>query len=142
MGLLDSMASQVLGSLGNAGQGGAAPAGALEAVGGLLAHPEVGGVSGLVQSFERQGLGGVVASWICSGQNLPISAEQIQAVLGSAPVQALAAKLGFSTEQASALLAQWLPQIVDQLTPGGQVAATDGGALEGMLGGLLKRGLG
>lgn len=80
-----------------------------------------GGLSGLVQSFHDKGLGGVAESWIGNGQNLPISADQIQHVLGSTQVQALAAKAGISPEVASSQLAQLLPTLVDKLTPNGQV---------------------
>jgi uncharacterized protein YidB (DUF937 family) len=53
-------------------------------------HP--GGLDGLVQSFQQKGLGDVVSSWVSTGQNLPISADQITHVLGSDAVKNLAAK--------------------------------------------------
>jgi uncharacterized protein YidB (DUF937 family) len=80
-------------------------------------HP--GGINGLVQTFETNGLGGVVNSWIGTGQNQPVSAAQIQQVLGSGPVQQLAQKLGVSPEQASSTLSQLLPVVVDKLSPNG-----------------------
>jgi uncharacterized protein YidB (DUF937 family) len=80
-------------------------------------HP--GGINGLVQTFETNGLGGVVNSWIGTGQNQPVSAAQIQQVLGSGPVQQLAQKLGISPEQASSTLSQLLPVVVDKLSPNG-----------------------
>ena len=82
-------------------------------------HP--GGLSGLIQSFHDQGLGGVVSSWVGTGQNLPVSSEQIQQVLGNERVQQLAAKAGISPEMASSALTQLLPTLVDKLTPNGQV---------------------
>jgi uncharacterized protein YidB (DUF937 family) len=82
-------------------------------------HP--GGVNGLVQTFHSNGLGGVVNSWIGNGQNQAVSPDQIQQVLGSAPVQALAQKLGVSPEQASSTLSQLLPAVMDKLTPNGTV---------------------
>jgi uncharacterized protein YidB (DUF937 family) len=84
-----------------------------------------GGISGLVQQFTAQGLGHVVNSWISTGQNLPISGEQLQGVLGSARVQAIAAKAGVSPEAAKTGLAQMLPQLVDHLTPNGEVPQGD-----------------
>ena len=90
----------------------------LQAVLGIVNdHP--GGVSGLAQSFEQQGLGGVVQSWIGSGQNQPISGDQVQNALGSDKIQEIAAKLGSSPSVASSTLAQYLPQVVDHLTPNG-----------------------
>jgi uncharacterized protein YidB (DUF937 family) len=80
-----------------------------------------GGLSGLVQSFHEKGLGAVAASWVGTGQNLPISADQIQHVLGSDQVKELAAKAGISPDAASSALSQLLPTLVDKLTPNGQV---------------------
>jgi uncharacterized protein YidB (DUF937 family) len=82
-------------------------------------HP--GGISGLVQAFHTNGLGGLINSWISTGQNQPVSAAQIQQVLGSAPVQALAQKLGISPEQASSTLSQLLPTVMDKLSPNGSL---------------------
>ncbi len=80
-----------------------------------------GGLSGLLQCFHEKGLGGLAASWVGTGQNLPISADQLQNVLGSEQVKQLAAKAGISPETAGAALSQLLPSLVDKLTPNGQV---------------------
>ena len=133
MGLLDSIAGQVLGSLSNSGDG--RHAGLLEAIGGLVNNPQSGGLQGLITAFEQNGLGGVIASWVGTGQNLPISAEQLQSVLGNEQVEALAQKLGFTPQEVSGHLAELLPQVVDKLTPEGTVP--EGGALGGLLG-MLK----
>jgi len=80
-----------------------------------------GGLSGLLQNFHEKGLGGLASSWVATGQNLPISADQIQNVLGSDQVKQLAAKAGISPDMASSALSQLLPTLVDKLTPNGQV---------------------
>ncbi|HMK21707.1 MAG TPA: YidB family protein [Terriglobales bacterium] len=80
-----------------------------------------GGLSGLVQSFHDKGLGALAASWVGTGQNLPITADQIQHVLGSEQVKQLAAKAGISPDVASNALSQLLPGLVDKLTPNGQM---------------------
>ena len=80
-----------------------------------------GGLSGLLQSFQEKGLGGLASSWVGTGQNLPISADQIQNVLGSDQVKELAAKAGISPDMASSALSQLLPTLVDKMTPNGQV---------------------
>jgi uncharacterized protein YidB (DUF937 family) len=85
-----------------------------------------GGLTNLVNMFNRNGLGDVVTSWIATGKNLPISAEQIQSVLGSAQVQALAAKAGISPEMASNAIAKILPHLVDKATPDGQLPSAGG----------------
>ena len=104
---------------------------AMEALGGSSGS----GLGGLVEAFQAKGLGDVVASWIGTGQNLPVSTEQIQSVLGSGLVQQLAARVGLPPEAATALLAQILPQAVDRLTPEGTVPA---GGLLGQATGLLR----
>jgi len=104
---------------------------AMEALGGSSGS----GLGGLVEAFQAKGLGDVVASWIGTGQNLPVTAEQIQSVLGSGVVQQLAARVGLPPEDASALLAQILPQAVDRLTPEGTVPA---GGLLGQVSGLVR----
>ncbi|MDD4912476.1 MAG: YidB family protein [Sideroxydans sp.] len=81
-----------------------------------------GGLSGLVQKISASGLGEQVSSWVSTGANLPVSAEQIQAALGSSAVQDIASKLGIDTNAAAASLANFLPQVIDKLTPDGQVA--------------------
>ena len=60
-----------------------------------------GGIDGLVKTFNENGLGEVMSSWIGKGENLPISPEQIQQVLGSGQVQQIAEKLGVSPDEAS-----------------------------------------
>lgn len=96
-------------------------------------HP--GGVSGLVESFKQQGLGGLVSSWIGTGQNQPVSGDQLEAVLGSSQVAALAAKIGVSPDQAKAALSQILPQVIDRLSPQGQLP--QGNMLDAAIG-MLK----
>ena len=91
----------------------------------MLSSSQTGGISGLAEQFAARGLGHIISSWIGTGQNLPISAEQLQSVLGSSQVQEIAAKMGLSPEAVNAGLAQILPQIVDHLTPNGQVPQGD-----------------
>jgi uncharacterized protein YidB (DUF937 family) len=86
-----------------------------------MINNQPGGVAGLVQSFHEKGLGEVASSWVGNGQNLPISADQIQQVLGSEQVKQLAAKAGISPDVAGSSLAQLLPTLIDKLTPNGQV---------------------
>ncbi|PKO48576.1 MAG: hypothetical protein CVU31_04965 [Betaproteobacteria bacterium HGW-Betaproteobacteria-4] len=132
MGLLDS----VVGALAGGQSGGESPL--LNVVMQLINNPQTGGLGGLVQSFQQGGLGDIVNSWVSTGQNLPISAEQIQAVLGGGQLQNIAAQLGMSTEQASGGLADLLPQLVDKLTPNGQVP--EGGDLLAQGLDMLKKG--
>ena len=113
MGVIDDMKSKVMGSVAEESPMASA---AFEL---LKNHP--GGLSGLVQQFHEKGLGDIVTSWVGTGQNLPISAEQIQSVLSNEHVKAFAEKAGISPEVASAKIAEFLPMMVDKLTPNGQV---------------------
>ena len=83
-----------------------------------------GGLQGLANKFSQSGHGGVFSSWVGTGENLPISADQIQKVLGSEQVNALAAKIGVDSTQVSHFLAEYLPKAVDKMTPDGKVDAT------------------
>jgi uncharacterized protein YidB (DUF937 family) len=128
MGIFDTLAGQVLGQLSGEGN-----QGVYEALGGMLTNPQTGGLQGLVQAFQQGGLGHLVASWVGTGENLPISAEQLQAVLGSERLQALAASIGLDPQQVAAQLAQLLPQVVDRLTPNGEIPDSRG-ALDSLFG--------
>ena len=130
MGLLEEVTGKVMGT---------PSTGSTEETSGLAAgimhmlNSQPGGLSGLVQIFHEKGLGGIVNSWVSTGQNLPISAEQIRGVLGNEQVQQFATKVGISPDLATSKIAEILPVVVDKLTPGGKVP--DGG-------GLLQQALG
>jgi uncharacterized protein YidB (DUF937 family) len=111
-----------------------------------------GGLDGILSQLQAGGLGEQVQSWIGKGGNLPISAEQLESVLGSGPLGDLAQKFGIDPHQAAGQLSALLPQVIDQLTPDGKLPEGGlgsglgnglGGALGGMagdlLGGFLKR---
>jgi uncharacterized protein YidB (DUF937 family) len=87
----------------------------------LINDPRIGGISGLMQKFHEHGLGGVAESWIGTGANQPITAEQITAVIGQEHIEAIAGKIGVPPEEASAKLAEYLPMLIDRLTPKGEV---------------------
>ncbi len=118
MGLFDQLGQAATGMLGQAGNNNPL----LQAVVGLLGqNSSVGGLSGLIQGFQKNGLGDIVNSWVGTGQNLPISAEQIQQGLGGDLLKHLASQAGVSTEAAGGQLASLLPGLIDKLTPGGKV---------------------
>ena len=119
MGLLDGILKGVAGKfLGGEGEGSNPLMGM---VGNLLSGSQSGGLSGLIQTFNSKGLGDVISSWVGTGENFPISGQQIQEVLGSEQIQKMAEKLGTSKEEVSGGLASLLPQMIDKLTPNGDV---------------------
>jgi uncharacterized protein YidB (DUF937 family) len=131
MGLLDS----VLGSLTNGGSGSGNRL--LDTVLSMVSNPDSGGLAGLLARFQESGLGNLADSWVSTGRNLPISADQIRDALGSGQLGAIAERLGMSQGDAASKLAELLPGVVDKLTPDGQVP--DAGGLGDLLGSLAKR---
>jgi uncharacterized protein YidB (DUF937 family) len=80
-----------------------------------------GGLQGLVNEFERNGLGTMVKSWVGTGPNQPISADQVQKTLGPDLLRQLSEKSGLSLQDLTQKLSQVLPQAVDTLTPDGKI---------------------
>jgi len=137
MSFLEDMAGKELGGM-LSGSSNPLAAGVMQMI-----NNQPGGLSGLIQQFHDKGMGGLVSSWVGTGQNLPISPDQIQHVLGSEQVKELAAKAGISPDVVSSHLSELLPMLVDKLTPNGQVPQASGSLLESglsMLKGLAKTG--
>jgi uncharacterized protein YidB (DUF937 family) len=129
----------MLGGLGGAG----GLAALLPIVAGMLSNDgQQGGLGGLLEKFNQAGLGDAAKSWVGTGENTPISGDQLSNVLGGDMMGQLASKLGMSQGDAAGSLAQMLPAIIDKLTPQGQAPAGglgNTGDLMGMLGGLLNK---
>ncbi len=136
MGLLDDIMKKAGGAI--LGGGEQAQGGLMETVLQLVNNPETGGLSGLIETLKSKGLGDAVSSWISTSENQSVSSDQIQHALGSEQIQQIAEKLGLSHGAVSSGLAAILPQVIDKLTPHGQVP--EGGLLEQGLG-MLKQKL-
>ena len=80
-----------------------------------------GGVRGVVNEFEQNGLGATVRSWVSTGPNAPISPDDVHRTIGPDLLQQLAAKSGMSVTELEQKLAHVLPQAVDHLTPNGMI---------------------
>jgi len=87
----------------------------------VLGQGGQGGLNSIVAKLEQAGLGAQVKSWIGNGQNLPITADQLRAALGSDVVKQLAARFNVPIDQLSQVLAQQLPQAVDHASPDGKL---------------------
>jgi uncharacterized protein YidB (DUF937 family) len=118
MGLLDDIVQGALGGQQGSGQG---AGGLLEMVMGIINSPQVGGLAGLINMFTNKGLGDVASSWVSTGENMPISAEQLRDVLGSDQIEQIASQLNMPGQDALSGLTSMLPQVVDKLTPDGQI---------------------
>jgi uncharacterized protein YidB (DUF937 family) len=145
MGLLDSVIGAVAGNaLGGGSQaggmggmlgsllgggGGGGQSALLNIVLGMVAnqaggnHGAGGGLGDLIGKFQQGGLGDVAASWVGSGQNMPVSADQLSNVFGSDMLGQIASQLGVSHGEAAGQLSQMLPEVINHLTPHGQAPA-------------------
>ena len=90
----------------------------------VLGNGSQGGLNAIVAKLQQAGFGDQVKSWIGNGQNLPITAEQLQQVLGSDVVKQLAARFNIPVDQLSQVLAQALPKAVDKASPNGALPAS------------------
>ncbi len=118
MGLLGDILGKLTG-------GGGSSNDVVNVIGGLLQSKELGGIDGLIQKFTKGGLGDVISSWVSTGQNLPVTPEQIQKALGPTQITQMASQAGLSPDAMSKQLAKILPAVVDKLTPEGKVPAQD-----------------
>lgn len=117
MGLLDIVGGLIGGQAGGNSQS-ALITTALEFI-----NSQPGGLNGLIEKFKAGGAGDIIGSWVGNGENQPISADTLQNVLGSDVVGSLASKVGIDPSQASSILAQVLPHVVNGATPNGEVPA-------------------
>ena len=127
----------VLGMLTNRGGGDAGAASGMGGAGGI------GGLGDLLAKFQQAGLGDAAASWVGTGQNMPVSGAQVEGALGTDLLSQIARQIGLPQGEVAGHLSQMLPQVVDRLTPNGQVpdGGVDASALPGFegLGDLLGR---
>jgi uncharacterized protein YidB (DUF937 family) len=117
MGILDD----IMGSLGG-GVGGDVKGGnpLMNIVMQMLSSPDSGGLHGLMKVFMESGLKDQFASWVGTGSNMPVSADQISSIFGD-KLGPIAKQLGISEQEAAGGLADMMPKIIDKLTPDGQI---------------------
>lgn len=154
MGLLDGIVSNVAGSVLGGGQsqganpleailsnlGGSNQSGGANILGSVMSLVQQnGGLPGVINMLQSSGLGQQADSWVGTGANASVSADQISQVFGNAGLGNLAAQLGTSQSQAGSILSQVLPELVNQLTPNGQVPDNHHDLLSQGLAALLRR---
>jgi uncharacterized protein YidB (DUF937 family) len=98
-----------------------------------------GGLPGIISKLQQGGLADHVGSWVGTGANMPVTGSQLQEVLGTGSIGQIAQQLGLSHGDASSGLAQVLPQIINQLTPNGQVPTDHADVLKQALSALSQR---
>lgn len=108
--------------------GATAPAGVVISQIISMIQSQPGGLAGMLQSFQQGGLGHLVQSWIGTGQNLPVSADQVRNTLGSNWISRIGQATGLPEGEVEQQVSNVLPQIVDHLSPNGQLPQGDLGA--------------
>lgn len=96
-----------------------------------------GSLGDILEQFQRAGFGEQARSWVGTGANLPISPDVITQVFGRDGLAQIASQAGVSEEQASVGLSEVFPDVVDRLTPQGEVPDLD--ALTASVGDLQRR---
>ena len=135
MGMLDGLLGGLMGGGAGAAQQGQSPLVMMA----LQLIQQNGGLPGIISKLQNGGMAQQVGSWVATGQNVPISGSQLQEVLGSGSIGQIAQQLGLSHGDASSGLAQVLPQLIDHLTPHGQVPDDHSDMLAQALSALTKR---
>jgi uncharacterized protein YidB (DUF937 family) len=105
---------------------------------------QAGGISGLMDKFNQAGLSDTFSSWVGTGENKAIQPDQLQQILGSDVVAGIAGKVGLDAKTVLPLLSQFLPKIIDKLTPNGAVEESNpsGDQLQNVLASVMKGGIG
>jgi uncharacterized protein YidB (DUF937 family) len=115
MSILDSITSALKGVVGQGGQGTAAEG----PISTILGKIDFGDLQGLVAKLQQGGLNEQVQSWLGNGANLPVTADQLRAALGSQQVQEVARRFGLPVDVALKFLSEHLPTAVDHASPNG-----------------------
>ncbi|MBM3351147.1 MAG: DUF937 domain-containing protein [Betaproteobacteria bacterium] len=125
MGLFDNLAGAVLSNVG--GKKSAMVQVAMDL------FNQNGGLEGVVEKFKAGGLAEQAASWVSTGENIPISVAQVAQVLGNDTVAGVATKLGMDADEISRKIAEYLPQVIDKMTPKGEVNAKSSNLMSAIL---------
>ena len=114
MGVFDTIAASVLDQMAGEKAGTAKIA--------IEMFNQYGGLSGILAKFQDNGLADIAASWVGTGENKPISSQQITDVLGADTINQIAQKFDLDASVLSSQLAENLPKVVDKMTPNGEVS--------------------
>jgi uncharacterized protein YidB (DUF937 family) len=138
---LGGMLSGLLGGGGGGGGGGGMGMGTVAALAAtvgpmLMKGLSGGGLQNMLGSLQGAGMGDKAQSWVSKGENQPISAGELEKVFGTDEIDKVAAATGADREAAAEMLAQTLPQVVDQVTPDGKIPDQD--ELDAALGKVLE----
>jgi uncharacterized protein YidB (DUF937 family) len=114
-----------VGGVGGALLGGGSKAQLLRVLLQLLASGKLGGLDGLLNKFNKNGMQNQLASWVSTQPNEPVSPAQVEQALGTDTVSEIAQKAGMDQTQAAQGLSELIPQLVDKMTPTGTMPQQD-----------------
>jgi uncharacterized protein YidB (DUF937 family) len=77
----------------------------------------------VVRQFEEKGMRDQVDSWVRTGPNKPVDRRQIEDAFGQRELEQIARSKGIDQAQLAEVLAKYIPRIIDELTPTGQLPA-------------------
>jgi uncharacterized protein YidB (DUF937 family) len=77
----------------------------------------------VVRQFEEKGMRDQVDSWVRTGPNKPVDRKQIEDAFGQRELEGMARTRGIDRDQLAEVLARYIPKIIDELTPSGQLPA-------------------
>ena len=97
----------------------------------------MGGLGGLLEQLQHAGFGEQVDSWVSRGANKPIPPDAMTQIFGRDGIEQISRQAGISEDEASRGLSELLPEVVDRVTPDGDVP--DGGALTNSVEDLARR---
>lgn len=80
-----------------------------------------GGLNDLLKQFQQSGHSDTANSWVGNGPNKSISPNDLANALGADKINALASQSGMSRDELLQGLSEYLPQVIDQLTPQGRI---------------------
>lgn len=126
MGLIDSILGSILGggaATSSKGSMAGPSGGILKSVLSML--PLGGGLASLMQLFQQKGMSDVFSSWVSTGQNKPVTGQQLTEVFGEEKIASMAQEMGVSPEECSTQLSEHLPELVDKMTPTGNLPSDD-----------------
>jgi uncharacterized protein YidB (DUF937 family) len=103
----------ILGQVLGGGAGGGGGSGGMDGLGGLL------------EQMQRAGYGEQARSWVGTGQNMPVSPDVLGQIFGQGGIEEIARQAGVTPQEASTGLSELLPEVVNQVTPDGQVPDLD-----------------
>lgn len=85
----------------------------------------LGGLGALLEQLQQAGYGDQARSWVGTGQNMPLPADALEQIFGRDGLSAIARQAGLSEADASRGLSELLPEVVNHVTPGGDVPDLD-----------------